>query len=91
MSISFSTEVGWIISHSQYLNDIYKNVKDCNTRCKLIFNETLFEINSQYLRQNQTTQFDRDEENPLQNKSRKRKRSRLLPEDDLKEVCEQIY
>ncbi|XP_076281982.1 methyltransferase like 4 [Lasioglossum baleicum] len=86
MSVIFNTEEGWIISHLQYLNDIYKNVKDCNTQCKLIFNKTLFEINSQYLRQNQITKFNRQEENLLQNKSRKRKRSKLLPEDGLKEI-----
>ncbi|XP_015437632.1 PREDICTED: methyltransferase-like protein 4 [Dufourea novaeangliae] len=86
MSIIFTAEEGWIISHLQYLNDTYKNVKDSNMQCKLIFNETLFEINSQYLRENQTTRSVRYEENQLQSKCKKRKRSKLLPEEDLKEI-----
>ncbi|CAL7942934.1 unnamed protein product [Xylocopa violacea] len=86
MSLIFSTEEGWIISHLKYLNNIYTNVKDGKTQCKLIFNETLFEINSQYLRQNQTIQSDQCEGILLQNKTKKRKRSKLLPDEDLKEI-----
>ena len=51
-----------------------------------MFNETLFEINSQYLRENQITKFSEREEIPLQTTSKKRKRSKLLPDDDLKEI-----
>ncbi|XP_054014301.1 N(6)-adenine-specific methyltransferase METTL4 [Hylaeus anthracinus] len=86
MSLIFSTEEGWIVSHLQYLNNIYNIATNGNTQCRLIFNETLFEINSQYLRQNQITQSDRHEGIPLQNKSKKRKRTKLLPEEDLKEI-----
>lgn len=86
MSLIFSTDEGWIISHLQYLNDIYKTAKDGSAQCRLTFNETLFEINSQYLRQNQITRSNQHEEIPLQNKNKKRKRSKLLPEEDLTEV-----
>lgn len=51
-----------------------------------MFNETLFEINSQYLRENQITKSSEREEIQLQSTSKKRKRSKLLPDDDLKEV-----
>ena len=51
-----------------------------------MFNETLFEINSQYLRENQITKSSQREEIPLQSTSKKRKRSKLLPDDDLKEI-----
>lgn len=86
MSLIFSTDEGWIISHLQYLNDIYKTAKDGSAQCRLTFNETLFEINSQYLRQNQITRSNQHEEIPLQNKNKKRKRSKLLPEEDLTEI-----
>ena len=87
MSLIFSTEEGWIISHLKYLNNIYTNVKNDNTQCKLIFNEILFDINSQYLRQNQTIQSEQQEGISLQSKTKKRKRLKLLPDEDLKEVC----
>lgn len=90
MSLIFCTEEGWIISHLQYLNDIYNNAKNNNKQSKLIFNNTLFKINSQYLRQNQISQSEQDDGMSLQNKNRKRKRSILLPDKDLNEVCSQI-
>ncbi|XP_076396799.1 methyltransferase like 4 isoform X2 [Megachile rotundata] len=86
MSLIFSNEEGWIISHLQYLNDIYNRVKNSNKQIKLIFNDTLFEINSQYLRQNQINQSQQYDAMPLQSKSRKRKRSKFLPDKDLKEI-----
>ncbi|XP_017876673.1 methyltransferase-like protein 4 [Ceratina calcarata] len=86
MSVIFSIKEGWIISHLKYLNNIYTNVKNNNTQYKLSFNEILFEINSQYLRHNQTTQSDQHEGCSIQSKIRKRKRSKLLPDEDLKEI-----
>lgn len=86
MSLIFSTEEGWIISHLQHLNSIYKTVKNGDSQSRLMFNETLFEINSQYLRENQITKSSEREEIQLQSTSKKRKRSKLLPDDDLKEV-----
>ncbi|XP_076246663.1 methyltransferase like 4 isoform X2 [Calliopsis andreniformis] len=86
MSLIFSNSEGWIISHLQYLNDIYKTARDGSLQCRLMFNETLFEINSQYLRQNQIIRGNQQEEIPAQNKNRKRKRSKLLPDEDLKEI-----
>ncbi|XP_034185791.1 methyltransferase like 4 [Osmia lignaria lignaria] len=86
MSLIFCTEEGWIISHLQYLNDIYNNAKNNNKQSKLIFNDTLFQINSQYLRQNQINQSEQDDGMSLQNKNRKRKRSILLPDKDLNEI-----
>ncbi|XP_031369580.1 N(6)-adenine-specific methyltransferase METTL4 [Apis laboriosa] len=86
MSLISSTEEGWIISHLKYLNNIYANVKNGSTKCKLIFNEVLFEINSQYLRENQTIQCEQQDGISLQSKTRKRKRLKLLPDEDLKEI-----
>ena len=86
MSLIFSTEEGWIISHLQHLNSVYKTVKNGDLQSRLMFNETLFEINSQYLRENQITKCSQREEIPLQSTSKKRKRSKLLPDDDLKEI-----
>lgn len=86
MSLIFSNEEGWIISHLQYLNDIYNRVQNSNKQIKLIFNDTLFEINSQYLRQNQINQSQQYDAMSLQSKSRKRKRSKFLPDKDLKEI-----
>ncbi|CAK9832147.1 N(6)-adenine-specific methyltransferase METTL4 [Anthophora retusa] len=86
MSVIFSTEEGCIVSHLKYLNNIYENVKNGDTRCKLTFNETLFQINSQYLRQNQIIQSEQHEGISLHGKNRKRKRSKLLPDEDLKEI-----
>lgn len=59
-----------------------KVVKD-NESCALTFNELIFEINSQYLRQNQIAQTVQD--NILHGK-RKRKRLQLLPQKDLEKV-----
>lgn len=86
MSLIFSADEGWIISHLRYLNDIYKSVRDDRVYCGLIFNNVLFDINSQYLRQNQITQTIQDEGMTLQSKIRKRKRSKLLPQEDLMEI-----
>lgn len=85
MSVLFTSEDGWIISHLHYLNEIYKQVEaGCEVK-RLNFNSKLFEINSQYLRQNQV-------ENLIQNisgentKKKKRKRTPTLPNDILKLV-----
>lgn len=84
MSILLTSEEGWIISHLQYLDEIYKEVLNEGRFCALIFNKMIFEINSQYLRPNQITQTVQDEAVPHSKK--KRKRSQLLPERDLEEV-----
>lgn len=86
MSVILSINEGWIVSHLKYLNNIYTNVKNNNAQCKLSFNEILFEINSQYFRHNQTIQSDQHEGGSIQSKVRKRKRSKLLPDEDLKEI-----
>lgn len=86
MSLLFTSEEGWIISHLQYLNEIYKEVLSNNEFCALEFNKMIFEINSQYLRQNQIAQIVSDSNALLHPKSKRRKRSNLLPEKDLEEV-----
>ncbi|XP_024874937.1 methyltransferase-like protein 4 [Temnothorax curvispinosus] len=88
MSILHVSEEGWIISHLQYLNEIYKKVQNENGFCALGFNKMIFEINSQYLRQNQiaqTVQESQDSTTMLNNR-KKRKRSQRLPQKDLEEV-----
>ncbi|XP_024887527.1 methyltransferase-like protein 4 [Temnothorax curvispinosus] len=88
MSILHVSEEGWIISHLQYLNEIYKKVQNENEFCALGFNKMIFEINSQYLRQNQiaqTVQESQDSTTMLNNR-KKRKRSQRLPQKDLEEV-----
>lgn len=84
MSILLTSEEGWIISHLQYLNEIYKEVLNEDRFCVLIFNKMIFEINSQYLRQNQIVQTVQDD--AILHNKKKRKRSQLLPERDLEEV-----
>lgn len=83
MSIVFSSTDGWIISHLEYLNNVYKSVTTETGLHSLTFNNMLFEINSQYLRQNQIVRSTQD---PLPNKIKKRKRNKLLPQDHLDEV-----
>lgn len=85
MSLLYVSEEGWIVSHLQYLNDIYKKVQNENGFCALGFNEMIFEINSQYLRQNQIVQESQDS-TTLHNSRKKRKRSQQLPQKDLEEV-----
>ncbi|XP_029673685.1 methyltransferase-like protein 4 isoform X2 [Formica exsecta] len=84
MSILLTSEEGWIVSHLQYLNEIYKKVLNESGFCTLIFNKMIFEINSQYLRQNQIAQTVQDD--AVSHSKKKRKRSQLLPERDLEEV-----
>lgn len=86
MSLLFTSKEGWIVSHLQYLNDIYKKVLNKDGFCALEFNKMIFEINSQYLRQNQIVQTVQDSATSLHGKSKKRKRSNLLPQKDLEEV-----
>ncbi|XP_032666350.1 N(6)-adenine-specific DNA methyltransferase METTL4 [Odontomachus brunneus] len=86
MSLLFTSKEGWIISHLQYLNDIYKKVFNDNAFCSLKFNKMIFEINSQYLRQNQIAQTSQDNAALLHGKSKRRKRSNTLPQKDLEEV-----
>lgn len=85
MSVLLNNEEGWIISHLEYLSDIYKRVLDDNKVCALAFNETIFEINSQFLRQNQIAQTVQNN-TLLHNRNKKRKRSNLLSQKDLDEV-----
>lgn len=66
-----STEDGWIISHAQYLHEIYKNVKDSEKLCNLEFIKTFFAINSQFLRNNQRSKLE-NEVSPRRVKKRKK-------------------
>ncbi|XP_071561403.1 N(6)-adenine-specific methyltransferase METTL4 [Temnothorax nylanderi] len=91
MSILHVSEEGWIISHLQYLNEIYKKVQNENGFCALGFNKMIFEINSQYLRQNQIAQTVQESQDctTMLNNRKKRKRSqrfKRLPQKDLEEV-----
>ncbi|XP_077274480.1 methyltransferase like 4 [Temnothorax americanus] len=88
MSILHVSEEGWIISHLQYLNEIYKKVQNENGFCALGFNKMIFEINSQYLRQNQIAQTVQESQDgtTMLNNRKKRKRSQRLPQKDLEEV-----
>nr|XP_012227080.1 PREDICTED: methyltransferase-like protein 4 isoform X2 [Linepithema humile] len=84
MSLLFASKEGWIISHLQYVNEMYGKVVRDNGLCALSFNELIFEINSQYLRQNQVAQTDQD--SSILHGKRKRKRLQLLPQKDLEKV-----
>lgn len=88
MSLLYVSEEGWIVSHLQYLNEIYKKVQNENGFCALGFNEMIFEINSQYLRQNQIVQTVQESQDSttMHNSRKKRKRSQRLPQKDLEEV-----
>lgn len=90
MSVLQSTAEGWILSHLQYINKMYEKVVNKNESEKhfsLQFNKTLFDINSVFLRQNQLKNVCSDGSSDSDRKTRKRKKSNLLPDDFLKEVC----
>lgn len=53
MSSVCSKENYSIISHLQYLHDLYKETKSDSNISKLTFSNDFFKINSQFLRQNQ--------------------------------------
>ncbi|XP_011688202.1 PREDICTED: methyltransferase-like protein 4 isoform X2 [Wasmannia auropunctata] len=88
MSLLHIGEEGWIVSHLQYLNEMYKRVRTNESGfCALGFNKMIFEINSQYLRQNQIAQTVQETQNSATMHGRKkRKRSQQLPQKDLEEV-----
>ncbi|XP_011633843.1 methyltransferase-like protein 4 [Pogonomyrmex barbatus] len=87
MSLLYTSEEGWIVSHLQYLNEIYKKVRNENGFCSLSFNKMIFEINSQYLRQNQIAQIMQEsQDSTIIFNRKKRKRSQQLPQKDLEEV-----
>lgn len=88
MSLLYISEEGWIVSHLQYLDEIYKKVQNENGFCALGFNKMIFEINSQYLRQNQIVQTVQESQDStiMHNSRKKRKRSQQLPQKDLEEV-----
>ncbi|KAL6260122.1 hypothetical protein P5V15_007659 [Pogonomyrmex californicus] len=87
MSLLYTSEEGWIVSHLQYLNEIYKKVRNENGFCTLSFNKMIFEINSQYLRQNQIAQIMQEsQDSTIIFNRKKRKRSQQLPQKDLEEV-----
>lgn len=86
MSLVFTMKEGWIVSHLQYLNKIYEKVINDNGRCNLAFDNIIFEINSLYLRQNQILQSTIYDSVSLQGKKKRRKRSKLLPDENLEEV-----
>lgn len=86
MTVLLSTEDGWIVSHLEYLNEIYKSVNDEERNTSLAFNREVFEINSQFLR---IDQFEKSEERAakiVDVKSKKRKRSNELSDEDLQQV-----
>lgn len=91
MSFLHISEEGWIISHLQYLNEIYKKVQNENGFCALGFNKMIFEVNSQYLRQNQIAQTVQESQESqdstvIHNGRKKRKRSQRVPQKDSEEV-----
>jgi len=91
MSLLHISEEGWIISHLEYLNEIYKKVQNEDGFCTLGFNKMIFEINSQYLRPNQIVQTVQESQNStIIHNRKKRKRSQQLPEKDLEEVGSKI-
>ena len=91
MSLLHISEEGWIISHLEYLNEIYKKVQNEDGFCALGFNKMIFEINSQYLRPNQIVQTVQESQNSaIIHNRKKRKRSQQLPKKDLEEVGSEI-
>lgn len=81
MSILFTSSDGWIISHLDYVNEIYKNIEIDETPKILRFNENFFKINSQYLRQNQV----KKKETTIVSKKKKRKLHNVLPDNILQQ------
>lgn len=82
MSILYTNDKGWIISHANFLKNLYQNVvrmKDgeCFT---LKYDDSMFDINSKFMRQNQRVALTK---NPEKKTKRKRNLSVL---DNLEEV-----
>lgn len=86
MSLLHVSEEGWIVSHLQYLDEIYRKVRYENGFCALGFNKMIFEINSQYLRQNQIAQTIQESQDNTITHKKKRKRLQLLPQKDLEKI-----
>lgn len=53
MSILFENEHGWILSHAEYIKNVYKQTKYYDTIIDYKYKDELFEINTAYLRTNQ--------------------------------------
>ena len=89
MSILFSCDEGWIISHLDYLNKIYENTEDSGSLFNLKFKESFFKINSQFHRLNQINKADDDVEakkGKTDCKKKKRCKAQLLS----KEIKDQV-
>ena len=86
MSILFSSTDGWIISHLEYLNEVYKLVNKDNKYCSLEFNKQMFNINSQFMRNNQLSKSEQGVIKSDEHNSKKRKRSHKLSPEDLEQV-----
>ncbi|XP_012285780.1 methyltransferase-like protein 4 [Orussus abietinus] len=84
MSLTFTSPDGWVVSHLEYINAVYESVSCGPKLCTLSFNDLLFNINSQYLRQNQNVQADEAESSASQ--ARKRKRSKSYPQAESSQV-----
>lgn len=53
MSILYNFESGWVISHSEYIKNIYKDALKEDKNLNLQFKDNLFKINSPFLRFNE--------------------------------------
>ncbi|XP_033228547.1 N(6)-adenine-specific DNA methyltransferase METTL4 isoform X2 [Belonocnema kinseyi] len=89
MSVLQSTEEGWILSHLEFINKMYEKVinkSESEKHFSLQFNKTLFDINSVFLRQNQVKNVCSNGSSVSHRRTRKRKKSNLLPAHFLTEI-----
>lgn len=86
MSILFSSEDGWIVSHLDYLHSIYESVEDDHKVVKLEFNDAFFKVNSRYLRQNQVDKCKVGVKPTAARVRNKRKYGHTLPQNILEQV-----
>ncbi|XP_015109133.1 methyltransferase-like protein 4 [Diachasma alloeum] len=95
MSLLLTTETGWIISHLKYIKTIYRDIKNKNQQdqeFELNFYNKLFDINCQYLRDNQFEKAingvikDNNDDDDKNKRKRKRKRKFEVDSSILKEI-----
>lgn len=93
MSIVFTHQNGWILSHENYINEIYKNVRCHAIVSSFKLKSAFFNINSPFLRQNQWRMLNKNEEdtnNLVSSKRKKRKKAISFTNDLVEQVSKLI-
>ncbi|XP_034940928.1 N(6)-adenine-specific methyltransferase METTL4 [Chelonus insularis] len=84
MSLLLTTDQGWLISHLNYLHDIYNNVDNNDQTLEMKFDYRFFAINSPFLRQNQVSKLNN--KTSAENKRIRKKKSANISSIKLDEI-----